>query len=432
MGYYHRRAKVDQFGHRGRSSAKASTQPEVIVTIVLGMLVIVTLTVAQGSAGRPQARAVLKSGSTDQSRDAFGGYRVLERLGGEAGPLGGLAGPFPSFVFEDRDGRFWIALERSDGGILLYDEKLNQWDLFAAHNSGFYGLHLHGEALLPQIVSSMCQGKDGEIWFSDKLVRDSDSGKILLTCFDGKRWRASPVGGRAGDYIGLARGIDGRVWFWVGDELRYWEGRSWVKALKLSELTEQSRPEQRSKLVRASAEPGSVGAGAGSYSIIGAMQDREGYIWLSTFGGVLAFDPRTGSVRKYTEIGDPRAGSIYEDRRGRIWFNANPSAIVYDKSNGAIATYTPLDHIPKPPFPPDETEYLAGIYQDKRGRIVFATTNGVVFLTEAENRWGFAHVKELGLDLDRGRITNELRSIMGDSLGRIWLVGFAGIAVLGQ
>jgi len=68
--------------------------------------------------------------------------------------------------------------------------------------------------------------------------------------------------------------------------------------------------------------------GLASNSVYGAMQDREGYIWIYTEDGISKFD---GYTFKNFYEGLPRydVWDLKEDSKGRLWVHTVHSRLVY-------------------------------------------------------------------------------------------------------
>lgn len=363
----------------------------------------------------------------------FGGYRIVNRLSRPNAPIGGGRSPFPRLVFEDNRGRFWIA-HVNGRHVQLYDERTGVWDMFSDRDSDSDGIHHHGDALLPSHITHICQSKDGIMWFSDEYFLQESLGagkdRLFLTSFDGKQWRSFPLSTTSKCSIGLIQSTDGRVWSWAMDELRYWERGRWSEPTRISDVLKDPAPQPPASLAGTSKGQEILERYRTRYEILGAMEDREGYLWLTTYSGVFTYNPRTREFRRYPALRDERAGRIYEDHQGRIWFNEFDMATMYDRSKGTVTSYNPLDHIVRQPPARDDYSIIVGICQDRRGRMIFACAEGLVILSEIENRWSVAATKGLGLDAELVR--NTLMGIMEDSKGRIWLPGFTGIAILDQ
>ena len=374
------------------------------------------------------AAAAIQTATEDAG---FGGYRIVKRLSRPNAPLGGGRNPFPKLVFEDNQQRFWIAPVMGRH-VQLYDERTGVWDMFSYRDSDSEGIHHHGDALLPGSIDHICQSKDGIVWFSaasaSQMVVAAWKDIPFLTSFDGKQWRSFPFAATSNGTIGLIQGTDGRVWFWAMDELRYWDRGRWSEPTRISDVLKDPAPQLPPSLAGTSKGQEILERYRTRYEILGAMQDREGYIWLTTYSGVFTYNPRTSEFRRYPSLRDVRADPIYEDHQGRIWFNDLYAATMYDRSKGNVTSYDPLDHTVM--HEPDDYSMIVGICQDRRGRMIFACAEGLVILNEIENRWSFVATK--GLVLDAELVRNTLMGIMEDSRGRIWLPGFTGIAILDQ
>ena len=119
-----------------------------------------------------------------------------------------------------------------------------------------------------------------------------------------------------------------------------------------------------------------------------------------------------------------------EDRVGNIWFGSSDGVVsVYEKSKHSFQTYNlserlslnqkaerglGLPHV-----------VVNGILQDDTGRMMIATTSGLVTVDQAGSAW-HAFTSE-NSPLPEGSIT----AIMKDKSGRIWLGTSEGILVLG-
>jgi hypothetical protein len=211
----------------------------------------------------------------------FGGYRIVKRLSRPNAPLGGGRSPFPKLVFEDNQGRFWIAHDMGRH-VQLYDERTGVWDSFSDRDSDSDGIHHHGDALLPLQIAHICQSKDGIMWFSDgsfsqKLLA-AGKDRLFLTSFDGKEWRSFPFAATSNGSIGLIQGTDGRVWSWAMDELRYWDRGRWSEPTRISDVLNDPAPQLPTSLAGTSKGQEILERYRTRYEILGAMQDREGYL----------------------------------------------------------------------------------------------------------------------------------------------------------
>lgn len=97
------------------------------------------------------------------------------------------------------------------------------------------------------------------------------------------------------------------------------------------------------------------------------IQDRNGNIWMATFGGVFKYDGKA-FTNITAGLGSVRFFSILEDRKGNLWFGSVGSGI-YRYNGKSIEKYTA-----------DNGRLDDGsgcIYQDKAGNIWFGGSRGV-------------------------------------------------------
>src|SRR3954453_12164986 len=65
----------------------------------------------------------------------------------------------------------------------------------------------------------------------------------------------------------------------------------------------------------------SIKNGLPEEAITATLQDKEGYIWIGTQGGLVRYDGYTPKVYQFNQDDPNRASitSIYEDRSGELW-----------------------------------------------------------------------------------------------------------------
>jgi ligand-binding sensor domain-containing protein len=95
-------------------------------------------------------------------------------------------------------------------------------------------------------------------------------------------------------------------------------------------------------------------------------QDRQGNIWIATFGGVFRYDGQRFTNITSRVSSDPFF-SVLEDRKGNFWFSSLGSG-VYRYDGRSFRQFTTRDGLGHN----DVTE----IYEDKAGNIWFATRGG--------------------------------------------------------
>lgn len=108
-------------------------------------------------------------------------------------------------------------------------------------------------------------------------------------------------------------------------------------------------------------------------SVLALLQARDGYLWFTTYGGIVRFDgldfqvfdaSNTPAIHSTTFV----AFSLIEDRQGGIWAGAwSGGALRYH--NGAFTSYTTRDGLP--------SNSVTRIDEDDNGDIWFYTASGL-------------------------------------------------------
>lgn len=346
----------------------------------------------------------------------------------------GAAVLFANTIFQDRSGVYWIG---NPDGAHRYDNKRDLWRSFTKDVG----------ALAAEDVEMIGQSMDKKLWF---VPNDPYPGPDVSS-FDGRRWRkinrklSHPT--LRDNVTAMFSGKDGRVWFALEERLVNYDGRRWSRPINLSQAIAGPRPTVRfplkavPKLFSADAEeldPETRDAlkeygYQKLFAVQAGLQDSEGYIWLATFKGIVRFDERKHQWKECPEMKTRTfVRHIYEDRQGRLWFADNHSHVyVYDKATGSWTPHNLLDHVP--PNSGDDLRALhdggrslaiRGIYQDKRGQLMFATREGLLTHTEAEGVWRLFTPENSSLP---SRIVT---CIMEDRSGRVWIGSGRGIVVL--
>jgi ligand-binding sensor domain-containing protein len=210
-------------------------------------------------------------------------------------------------MLEDKDGKIWIG---TDTGLCLYDGKT-----FAKiqiplpknlpPNKNQYYRNSHW-------VFSIMQAKNGKLWFA------TIDGVYI---YDGKSFTPFIINEASGGFLSSNNNAEyiledkaGNIWFGgrsVKGVYRY-DGRSVIN-IKLEELFSI-----RSDSVR-----------IGHNWAWPQLQDKNGNIWFSNWGGVYRYDPsdslRTGSesftsFTKKDGLSGDMVARIIEDKNGNLWF----------------------------------------------------------------------------------------------------------------
>jgi ligand-binding sensor domain-containing protein/signal transduction histidine kinase/DNA-binding response OmpR family regulator len=167
-------------------------------------------------------------------------------------------------------------------------------------------------------------------------------------------------------------------------------------------------------------------------SITSIIQDKNGFIWIATFGeGLNKFDPKTKKLEVFkfnrdnpNSISHNYIHTIYEDSKGTIWVGTGLGGLNrFDKSTNTFKRFKD-----NPKFP-DDPKYLnspevTAICEDKEGFLWSGTTTGGLnrLDTKTETFIHFQHKQEDVKSISSNRIV----CIYLDKKGRLWIGTFSG------
>lgn len=216
------------------------------------------------------------------------------------------------------------------GGMSLFDEANSKWENFNIN----HGL---GDAF----VYGVMKASNGDVWVATWSGANRIRGGALR---DRSKWDLFTVdntkGGLPNDWVyGLAEGKNGEIWMATeGGLARYHNGKwdNWNHSKGLgapfekvkNDIKFDSDPSRVSvHHARQKEEMGLQGIGV-AYNpnyIISIQVDREGVVWVGTWGGGLArFDGK--NWRNYT-VTDGLPGNhvfmLHQDPKGRMWIGTN-------------------------------------------------------------------------------------------------------------
>jgi signal transduction histidine kinase/ligand-binding sensor domain-containing protein/ActR/RegA family two-component response regulator len=234
---------------------------------------------------------------------------------------------------------------------------------------------------LPQnSVQAVTQTRDGYLWFGTQegLVR-----------FDGSRFvvfsRRTTPGMPGNDVKALFEAPDGSLWIgMIGGLARLKDGQFTAHTIKTGLPHDWI------------------------YSIAG---DRDGSLWLGTFGGgLLRFkDGNTTALTSGTGLPDDFVWTVLQTRDGSVWAGTNRGLI--KKSGTAIVTYTTSDGLPD--------DHVNALWEDRAGILWVGTAKGLMTIADGVFKtYSTAH----------GLPNNVITAITEDAAGSIWIGTNGGVS----
>jgi ligand-binding sensor domain-containing protein len=214
----------------------------------------------------------------------------------------GLPGDVVTRLYEDRDGNIWVGTETTK---FAFWSRSEQKFISVATDR------------VPSFASAFGEDNAGHVWIGDE---------------DGRLWmvrdrRASPVRGPARP--GLIHSI-----------LLDHSGRIWV-ATNSQGLLRFDQPAAADPQFR---EYG-YADGLSSLNVQSLAEDRNGFIYIGTGGGVDRLDPDGAHIRHYTSADGIAPGEVisaYSDRTGAMWFGTNHGLTRLVPRNGPASGAPPV------------------------------------------------------------------------------------------
>ncbi len=144
-------------------------------------------------------------------------------------------------------------------------------------------------------------------------------------------------------------------------------------------------------------------------TITSIMQDRNDYMYMGTYSGLVRFDGidfltiNSSLDSKYRFVS---ARSVFEDSRGNIWCGSNDEGVACLKPDGVVSMFTMDTGLPN--------NSIRSITEDRDGNIWIGTASGVAYITKDEDV-----VTPKGLEAyNNGSII--VVDLFCDTAGRIW------------
>ncbi len=322
------------------------------------------------------------------------------RHGGGTPAAGSLSHNWVRALFEDRDGRLWIG---TDGGLNLWHEASQR---FVSYHPEPGNPH----SLASDQILALSQDRAGVLWISAVGAG--------LNKWDPRTWAfghlelgAAGGDGQNSNVFAISEDRQGRVWLGTfGDGL--WRiGR------------DPSSPGDPARFRHDPRDPSSLA----DDRVTALLHDRDGVLWVGTLaGGLQRFeeDPGRPAGRFERFQHDPqRAGSLssdsvaalHQDRQGRLWVATYGGGLNRHRGDG---TFTSFVGDPGDPQSLSDDRAVA-FAEDAEGHLWVATDGGGLNrfhpVTEAFLRIGHDPAEPSSL------ASNDLTALHVDDSGRLWV-----------
>ncbi|KAA3614648.1 MAG: response regulator [Calditrichaeota bacterium] len=148
-------------------------------------------------------------------------------------------------------------------------------------------------------------------------------------------------------------------------------------------------------------------------SITEIISDRDGFLWITTFGnGITCYHPRTGETKHFVKedgLGSNEIYDIYLDENDAIWIATKNNIIKY--KDGEFSPVLANDN-------PNINAFFS-ITKDIHGDFWFGTSGNGIYRSDGQNIEN--------LTVNQGLSRNIIFQTMADSVGHVWLGTSTGI-----
>ena len=253
-----------------------------------------------------------RAGAVWVGTDGNGLFRLDGTTFNRVDPIVGSSGDqmVITSIFEDRSGMLWIGTVNN--GLFLYDMASNK----AVNYSAADGLESNR-------IESVAQSLDGSVWVGTdnglcRVDRAGDEGEF--TCISASSGSRDL---RNGYIQSILTRSDGSLW--IGTRAG------------LHRLNTGAIPDGCQHVGRSEGLPGE--------SVYGILEDQSGTLWLSTNGGLVQFEPVTGTITRQLALGSSAdrslGAAIGLDRAGRVYVGGTAGLLSFDPENLAALNPNP-------------------------------------------------------------------------------------------
>ena len=275
----------------------------------------------------------------------------------------GLAGGKVTSICQDREGSIWFATQ--GGGVSRYDGQT--WTTYTVKDG------LAGNQVLAVFLD-----REGYLWFGT----DGEG----VSRFDGQNWTTYTVKDGLADksVYAICQDHNGHIWFGTGGYAGDGNGVSRYDGQRFVTYTKED--------------------GLADNSVLSIFEDRDGNLWFGTLGGGVSRYDGQRWVTFTTEDGlaNQFVYSVFQDREGHLWFGADGGVSRYDGRRFLnFSTEDGLAH-----------SWVFSIFQDRDGILWFGTLGGGVSRYDGQ-RW-------VTFTTEDGLANQFVYSVFQDREGYLW------------
>lgn len=165
-----------------------------------------------------------------------------------------------------------------------------------------------------------------------------------------------------------------------------------------------------------------INDGLSSNQITHILQDRKGFLWISTKSGLNKFDGHTFRHFKFVpdeinSLSDNEVNFIYEDSKGALWIATQDGLNIFDPITEIIRHFPLNDSL--------VSNEITAVGEDKYGNIWIGTRKGVIRFDQKQNRlqtFTFNPANKKGLN------SNNIKAIQLDKNGYLWVGTTKGLS----
>jgi signal transduction histidine kinase/ligand-binding sensor domain-containing protein len=383
-----------------------------------------TLWVTYISSGSGSGLAVM-----DRSTNRLIPYSIYDKRSGKTIYGGVRAG------LEDRNHTLWLAT--FGAALLRFDREHGVFVRYRNQPD-------NPESLAEDRAISLCEDHEGNIWVGlnakgPNLFRTESSpfmplrlsrsnpnslGETFVNAIyedhKGELWTATTgalnridrKSGKSTSYLPPGRGLSNDVIAITEDR----EGTLWIGTFGAG-LSRVDRKTGRYKTYRHDpANPSSLSSDIVSRLLV----DHAGTMWVTTYNGLDRFDPRTESfvVYKHNPKSDAeRYYTLTEDQSGYLWMGTFAGVKQFDPATGQFIDY---EHTAADPQSLSDNA-VNNVYIDHSGVVWLGTSNGLNKLNRKSGTFTHYYVKD-------GLPSNALSCILEDQFGKLWMSSNRGLS----